>query len=46
MVLDDIEQGALRVVEVGGPHDEVAREHVLEESDPARIELDITAHLG
>ena len=46
MVLNDIAEVAARVVDVGGPHDEVSRVHVLEERDSARVVVRIAAHLG
>ena len=42
---NDIEEVAGRVAGVRGPHDEVARVHVLEESDSARVVVRIAAHL-
>ena len=45
-MLNDIEKVTVRVVDVRGSHDEVARVHVLEESDSARVVVWVAAHLG
>ena len=44
--MNDIEEVTEWVVDVRGSHDEVARVHVLEESDSARVVVWVAAHLG